>query len=97
MQILIYILSLIISVSCNKSATTTEMVNVDNLYIRSTVVTEFIYETDEVVVEDNHGNMYAFYGIEDWCVEDKCILLMNTNGTNNITDDIIIRAFYRSN
>ena len=70
-------------------------VEIDNLYVLETVVYEFSHETDEVVVETETGNLYAFYGIEDWELGDRCILVMDNNGTENINDDEIIRTFYR--
>ena len=81
--------------ACNRTEVQAKTVNVDNLYIMETVVYEFDYETDEVVCETETGNLYAFYGIEDWELGDRCILVMDNCGTENIKDDEIIRTFYR--
>ena len=73
----------------------TEMVAVDNLYIMETRVIEFEERADIVVVEAESGHMYAFHGIEDWELEDRCVLLMDDCGTESITDDVIVRTYYR--
>lgn len=80
---------------CNRTEVQAKTVEVDNLYIMETVVYEFSHETDEVVVETETGNLYAFYGIEDWELGDRCILVMDDMGTESIEDDEIIRTFYR--
>lgn len=79
--------------ACNK--TETEMVAVDNLYIMETRVIEFEEHADIVVVEAKSGHMYAFHGIEDWEINDRCVLLMDDCGTESITDDVIVRTYYR--
>jgi len=81
--------------ACSKTEVEAKSVEVDNLYIMETVVYEFSHETDEVIVETKTGNLYAFYGIEDWEINDRCVLLMDDMGTESIEDDEIIRTFYR--
>lgn len=81
--------------ACSKAEVQAETVEVERLYIRETVVYEFVPAEDEVVVEDSQGNLYAFYGIEDWEINDRCVLLMDDMGTESIEDDEIIRTFYR--
>lgn len=90
--------AMILMAACSNKAEVqaeTEMVAVDNLYIMETRVIEFEEEVDIVVVETKSGDMYAFYGIEDWEINDRCILLMNDCGTESITDDVIVRTYYR--
>lgn len=79
--------------ACNR--TETEMVAVDNLYIMETKVIEFEEATDCVVVEAKSGDMYAFYGIEDWEINDRCVLLLDNHGTESVEDDVIVRTYYR--
>lgn len=66
-----------------------------HLYPLSTTVTEI--NNDTVTVEDTNGNLWSFDGTEDWQVGDGCSLLMDSNGTNNIEDDIIISTQYYYN
>ena len=74
----------------------TERKQVENLYSLSTVVTEINIKDDSITVEDSNGNLWDFYGIEDWEVGDGCSLLMDNNGTENIEDDIIISTQYHT-
>lgn len=66
-----------------------------HLYPLTATVTQI--ENDTVTVEDSNGNLWDFYGTEDWQVGDGCSLLMDSNGTNNIEDDIIISIQYYYN
>ena len=38
--------------------------------------------------------MYQFYGIEDWQINDKCLLIMDGKEVNNPKDDVIIKGIY---
>ena len=51
-------------------------------------------ETDEVFLMTATGYVYARSGAEDWEVGDLAALIMNSNGTPDITDDEIIAARY---
>lgn len=66
----------------------------NNLYPLQTTVTEINYSTDTVTVIDPSGNLWSFTGIEDWQVNDSCILIMDSNGTEDMTDDIILSETY---
>lgn len=87
--------ALVMCACSNKAEAKTEMVAVDNLYAIDTRVIEFEESTDVVVVEAKSGQMYGFYGIEDWEIDDRCVLIMDNNGTDDVKDDRIIRAIYR--
>lgn len=88
--------AMILMAACsNKAEAKTEIVNRDNLYIMETIVVDFEEASDLVVVETETGNLYTFYGIEDWELNDRCILVMDDCGTESIKDDEIIRTFYR--
>lgn len=51
-------------------------------------------EDDTVTIEYRNGNLWDFYGIEDWQVGDYCACLMDNNGTEIIYDDIICSTRY---
>ena len=71
------------------TATATES---NNLYAKTTIVTDIDRTTDTVIVTDSTGNEWAFYGIEDWQIDDVCSMLMDTAKTESIYDDIIVSA-----
>ena len=50
--------------------------------------------TDTVVVEDFSGNLWAFYGVEDWQIGDCVSLVMDDAGTEEIYDDEILSVRY---
>lgn len=83
------IITLLIAILTTISANTTE-----EIYPRTMVVSETNVETDTVVLTDNTGNVWEFYGVEDWQVGDICSCIMDTNGTQNIEDDIIVDTRY---
>ena len=49
---------------------------------------------DAVTVETSTGNLFEFYGSEDWFIGDCVSMIMDSCGTENITDDIIITVKY---
>lgn len=49
---------------------------------------------DTVTVETSTGNLFEFYGSEDWFIGDCVSLTMDSCGTQRVTDDIIIDAHY---
>lgn len=52
-------------------------------------------EADVVKCVDGAGNVWEFYGVEDWQVGDFASLLMDNNGTTEtIYDDVITMAHY---
>ena len=63
-----------------------------HLYPLTTTVTEI--NNDTVTVEDSNGNLWSFNGVEDWQVNDGCTLIMDSNGTENVTDDKILSETY---
>lgn len=63
-------------------------------YALATTIVEFDWENDIVTCEDDMGFRWQFEGIEDWCIGDTATLVMYTNGTDLIYDDVIIRATY---
>ena len=63
-------------------------------YALATEVVEINRETDVVTCEDCNGNLWEFYGAEDWEIGDNANLLMNSKGTPKIEDDEICGATY---
>lgn len=66
------------------------------VYPDTMIVVDFCYSTDEVILEDCTGNLWSFYGIDDWEINDVASVLMNDKGTDEIYDDEIIMANYCS-
>ena len=64
----------------------------NNYYPMNTVVREIDYDNNIVIVENNNGERFSFFGIDSFKVNDSCALLMyNNNTTSDIKDDIIIQ------
>lgn len=63
-----------------------------HLYPLTTTVTEI--NNDTVTVEDSNGNLWSFNGTEDWEINDSCTLVMDSNGTEYVTDDTILSETY---
>ncbi len=63
-------------------------------YALTTKVVELDRENDVVVCEDFNGNLWEFYGCEDWQIDDVASLLMDDNGTSTIYDDEIVSTRY---
>lgn len=66
----------------------------ENTYALTTIVLEVMPETDEVVCIDFNGNIWVFYGSEDWLVGDVATLTMSNSDSNSIIDDEIIDTQY---
>ena len=49
---------------------------------------------DNVLIATASGVTYAFYGVEDYDVNDYVSIIMNDNGTPSIYDDIIVSVRY---
>lgn len=83
-RFLILILAiLIVMCSCGKSST---------LYPETAKVVEI--SADTVTVETSTGNLFEFYGSEDWFVGDCISLIMDGCGTAEVNDDVIIAVKY---
>lgn len=64
------------------------------LYPTTMQVINLDYKNDIVTVETATGFTYEFYGCEDYYINDLVSMVMFNNGTDNITDDIIISTRY---
>lgn len=49
---------------------------------------------DTVSVETYTGNVFEFYGSEDWMIGDCISLIMDGCGTAEVNDDVIITVKY---
>ena len=65
-----------------------------DIYPKTAVVSKVDYKNDVVTVKDYSGNLWEFYGCEDWETGDVCSMIMSTNGTTKTLDDIIIKTEY---
>ena len=63
-------------------------------YALTTEVVEIDRAADIVTCEDSNGNLWEFYGVEDWEIGDCASLLMDTCGTATIYDDAICGTTY---
>ena len=71
-----------------------QLLNSADTYALTTKVVKLDRENDVVVCEDFNGNLWEFYGCEDWQIDDIASLLMNDNGTSTIYDDEIVNVRY---
>lgn len=73
-------LSLTISILVLRAGNSSGMTsgnNLENVRPMASVVVEIDEESDTVVCEDFTGNLWAFYGTDDWEINDVCVLMMN--------------------
>lgn len=75
-------------------ANNADMYNIDNLYALYTVVSDINYNDDIVYCTDFNNNIWSFYGVDDWFINDICSMIMYDNNTSVIYDDIIIDCTY---
>lgn len=66
------------------------------MYAMTAKVVEVNEAADLVTVVDSTGNLWAFYGCEDWQVNDCASLVMYDAGTQSIYDDEVINARYNA-
>lgn len=74
------------------------LLNVSNYYPECGVVTDttFIGNDSVVTFETMNGNLFCFDGGEDLEVGDVLAVIMNSNGTSNVVDDIVVNVRYCS-
>ena len=66
------------------------------LYKKMTIVVETNRQSDVVTVIDKNGELWEFYGVEDWFVGDYCLLTFIDSGIRGyMWDDEIISTIYR--
>ena len=65
------------------------------LYTLQAVVISFECKKDKVAALGDDGNIWLWYGIEDWLIWDLAMLTMLDPGTpQDPTDDIVMHARY---
>ena len=67
---------------------------IDHLYPTTAIVDSLDTDNDLVACVDCNGNIWTFYGIEDWQEGDFVSLLMDDMGTATIYDDEIVKTYY---
>lgn len=65
-----------------------------DFYVLAAEVVDIDRENDLVYVADATGNMWSFYGVEDWQRGDIAALRMYNNGTSKVYDDKVVEARY---
>lgn len=66
----------------------------DNLYPLCGVVTSVDFDNNIVTFTCHNGNQFAFTGCEDWMDGDTVAVIMDSNGTDIVTDDIVTAVRY---
>lgn len=64
------------------------------IYSNAGVVTDINLETDTVTATDFNGHEWQFTDVSDWEIGDGISMVMYSNGTKGIEDDIILRTRY---
>ena len=69
--------------------------NPEHIYPKLGVIVDFDYNEDLVFVSDWNGDIWSFYGIEDWAIWDYVSMVFHDNGTPfEIHDDVILSVHY---
>ena len=77
-----------------------ELSNVNGLYPLTGIVTEIKYdiepEVDLVTITCSNGNMFSWYANSSdcWMLNDLASCIMDSNGTEYVTDDEVLLAHY---
>jgi len=66
----------------------------NHFYSATAIVDSLDTNNDVVTCVDYNGNIWTFYGVEDWQEGDIVSLLMNDMGTATIYDDEIVKTYY---
>lgn len=64
------------------------------LYPMTAKVVDLDRPADVVTIETASGYQYQFYGCEDYCEGDFVSAIVWKNGTERITDDVILAVHY---
>ena len=92
------VISVLIVIGTNLIATATHTRVEDyNTYVLHGQVVDVNKEEDAVACADYDGNLWEFYGVEDWKKGDFVTMIMDTCGTTNIFDDEIVKVEYNGN
>ena len=89
--IALLIIVAIASTSCMKNDA---QLSVDNLYPHAAVVVEVDDVGDCVYVSDYNGEIWMFYGAEDWTIGDIAAMIIDDCGTPEVAGDKIVSVRY---
>lgn len=64
------------------------------VYPKAFIVIDTIPETNTVTLWDSTGNVWEWYGVEDWMPGDIAVAIMDDNNTEIIFDDSILILQY---
>ena len=67
--------------------------NNNNLYMVESTVTD-VAKNNIVTVTTVDGDLFSFKGNGSWLVNDGVILLLDDQGTESVSDDIIVDTLY---
>lgn len=65
-----------------------------HLYPNAAEIVEIDRTSDLVTCSDGAGNLWAFWGSEDYETGDMVALIMDSRGTSDIRDDAIVAVRY---
>lgn len=82
----------VLSITSNTAKQTS--INTDHIYSNVGKVIELDRENDIVTVIDGVGYTWQFTECDDWMIGDYVSFVMYDNGTESVTDDIIIDLHY---
>lgn len=96
------VISVLVVIGTNLIATAThtrveDFEQTNGTYVLRAQVVGVDKEKDVVACVDATGNVWEFYGVEDWREGDFATMTMNTCGTANIFDDKIVKVEYNGN
>ena len=83
--------------SVTSSVASVAMAAALTLYPETGIITNVDAATDIVEVSTLSGEVFAFYGVEDWETGDFCSMLMDGKGTETITDDEVVQESFAGN
>ena len=89
--IALLIIVAIASTSCLKNDA---QLSVDNLYPHAAVVVEVDDVGDCVYASDCNGEVWMFYGAEDWMIGDIAAMIIDDCGTPEVAGDKIVSVRY---
>ncbi len=81
----------IASTSCMKN---NAQLSVDNLYPYAAVEVEVDGVGDCVYASDYNGEVWMFYGAEDWMIGDIAAMMIDDCGTPEVAGDKIVSVLY---
>lgn len=64
------------------------------VYPMAVTVVDISEALDVVTVRDSNENLWQFHGVEDYMVGDVVACIVDTNGTPEIKDDVIVQTRY---